>query len=126
MIAGKRFVIAGLSRLTTRVARVLAARGAVVTVIRGTEGEDLVPLLGEHVRVQQAGSDRASALHAADLAGSMALLALADNDLANLQVAVSARQIAPEAPAWRGSGPVPMPTMGRAGASGAICRAAPT
>src|SRR5437762_3070710 len=65
MIAGKRFVIAGLSRLTTRVARVLAARDAEVTVIRGSEGEELVPLLDERVRVQRAGSDRASTLRAA-------------------------------------------------------------
>jgi hypothetical protein len=50
MIAGKRFVICGLSRLTTRVARRLAERQAEVIVIRGAEGGELVGMLGEGCR----------------------------------------------------------------------------
>lgn len=38
MIVGKRFVICGLSRLTTRVVKILAERGAEVVIVRGAEG----------------------------------------------------------------------------------------
>lgn len=97
-MAAKRFVISGLSRLTTRVAQALSARQADVVVLRGPEGDELVPLLGEEVRVLCASGDRADALRAAGVEGAACLLALADDDLANLQAAVTARELAPDVP----------------------------
>jgi Trk K+ transport system NAD-binding subunit len=98
MIAGKRFVICGLSRLTTRVARRLSERQAKVVVIHLDDGSDLVPLLGDGVRVLPGRSDLEEALQAAGVTGAACLLALADDDLLNLQTAVLARQIAPDVP----------------------------
>jgi Trk K+ transport system NAD-binding subunit len=98
MIRGKRFIICGLSRLTTRVAQALTERQAHVVVIRGAEGEELVPLLGKDVHVQCAGGDRTSALRAAGVAEAACVLALGEDDLTNLHVAVAAREIAPEVP----------------------------
>jgi Trk K+ transport system NAD-binding subunit len=98
MIAGKCFVIYGLSRLAVRVARILTERQAEVVVVHGTEGEELLPLLGEGVRVLADASDRAGALRAAGAAGAACLLALSDEDLNNLQAAVAARELAPDVP----------------------------
>jgi Trk K+ transport system NAD-binding subunit len=118
MIAGKRFVICGLSRLATRVAPMLAGRGAEVVVVRGAEGADLVELLGPTVAWPSGGTDslsasgragggvrvvcaegmREAALRGAGVGEAACLLALAEDDLANLRAAVVAREIAPEVP----------------------------
>jgi Trk K+ transport system NAD-binding subunit len=98
MIAGKRFVIWGLSRLTTRVARRLAERQAEVIVVHVGEGDELAPLLGESVRLHHVRGNPEEALRAAGATEAACLLALADDDLANLQAAVLARRIAPEVP----------------------------
>jgi Trk K+ transport system NAD-binding subunit len=98
MIAGKRFVICGLNRLTTTVAQRLSERLAEVVVVRDEEGEALVPLLGEQVRVLQAEDDREESLRTAGVTEAACLLALGDDDMANLQIAVLARRIAPDVP----------------------------
>jgi Trk K+ transport system NAD-binding subunit len=98
MIRGKRFIICGLSRLTTRVAQALSERQAHVVVIRGAEGEELVPLLAKNVQIRFAGGDRTGSLRAAGVEEAACVLALGDDDLTNLQVAVAAREIAPDVP----------------------------
>src|SRR5512145_908875 len=99
MIAGKRFVIWGLSRLTTRVVGALTARRAEVVVVReGGEKNHLLPLLGADVNVVNAEGDRELALREAGVALASCLLALADDDLTNLQAAVTANALAPGLP----------------------------
>jgi Trk K+ transport system NAD-binding subunit len=98
MIAGKRFVICGLSRLTTRVAKILAERGAEVVIVRGAEGEELVGRVESEARVLSMAGDREGALRAAGVSQAACLLALADDDMANLQTTVAAREIAPKVP----------------------------
>jgi Trk K+ transport system NAD-binding subunit len=66
--AGERFVICGLSRLTVRVARSLAARDADVVVVAGDEGGDLALLLDEPIRVLRARGDREEAPRTAEAA----------------------------------------------------------
>jgi Trk K+ transport system NAD-binding subunit len=85
MIAGKRFVICGLSRLTTRVARILAARGAEVVIVRGAEGDELVELVEGEARVIRMSGDREGALRAAGVAEAACLLALAEEDMVTLR-----------------------------------------
>jgi Trk K+ transport system NAD-binding subunit len=98
MIAGRRYVICGLSRLTTRVAQALDARQAEVVIIHGSAAEGLAELLGEKVRLVPQQGSREEALRAAGLQEASCLLALDDDDLSNLQMAVTAHGIAPAVP----------------------------
>ena len=95
MLTGRRFVIWGLSRLSVRVARALAAQRAVVTVVllRG-EADERRAMLGAGVTVLEASAEEAGeALARAGLAGADCLLALSENDLDNLRGAVAARDL---------------------------------
>jgi Trk K+ transport system NAD-binding subunit len=104
-LAGKRFVITGLSRLTVRVATALHARGGGVTVI-APDGQDGSAArerssLGTHLPdgVETiAGSDLEETLPRAALAGAECLLALDDDDLQNLAAAVTCHALEPTVP----------------------------
>ncbi|MGI4790028.1 MAG: NAD-binding protein [Janthinobacterium lividum] len=100
MLSGKYFVIWGLSRLSVRVARTLAAGRATVTVIRlRGETETLLPRLGEGVQVKEAPLEAdAMTLRAAGLDQAACLLALSDSDQDNLHAVVAAREAAPGVP----------------------------
>jgi Trk K+ transport system NAD-binding subunit len=99
MISGKRYVIAGLNRLTARVAPQLAARGAEVVVLHGTEPEDvLADLLGDTVQRLAVRDISDDALRDAGIAGADCLLALSEEDMVNIRTTVLAREIAPEVP----------------------------
>jgi hypothetical protein len=82
----ERFVIAGVSRLTVRVAGLLVARGAEVVVVgadapivSGRPGSrTLASLLGDSVSHQPDDGDPHAALAAAGLSTASCLLALAD------------------------------------------------
>ncbi len=100
MLTGKRFVIWGLSRLSVRVARTLAAGRANVTVVRLRGDTDtLGSLLGPDIQTQDALTEETGeALRTAGLAGAHCLLALSETDLDNLRAAVAARETAPDVP----------------------------
>jgi Trk K+ transport system NAD-binding subunit len=98
IIAGRRFVIHGLSRLTVRVARLLAEDLAEVVVVAHEEGRPLAPLLGNTAQVVWADGDQEAAFAQAGLAGSQALLVLGEDDLHNLQAAVVGNALAPAVP----------------------------
>ncbi len=100
MLNGRRFVIWGLSRLSVRVAKALAAGRATVTVMRlRGEADTLRPLLGPDIQTLEALTEEAGeTLRAAGLAGANCLLALSESDLENLRAAVAARETAPEVP----------------------------
>ena len=103
-LAGKRFVIVGLTRLTVRVSRLIVERGGEVTVVledaggpTATGSSSLTHRLPEGVRVVESHDVEAS-LEEADLGESSCLLALADDDLANLAAAVACHAFHPEVP----------------------------
>jgi len=100
MLQGQRFVICGVSRLAVRVARVLTASHADVTVLRRqSEGSALVRLLPPAANlVESVAEDDVKAMQGAGLAEAACLLALADDDLDNLRAAVTAREVAPDVP----------------------------
>jgi Trk K+ transport system NAD-binding subunit len=98
IIAGRRFVIHGLSRLTVRVARLLAEDLAEVVVVAHEKGRPLAPLLGDIAQLVWADGDQEAALAQAGLAGSQALLVLGEDDLHNLQAAVIGNALAPAVP----------------------------
>lgn len=100
MLAGKRFVIWGLSRLTVQVARVLSGRQAEVVLVRNPadKSESLLALLGDEVRIQNMERDLETALREADLPSASCLLTLSDDDLTNVQAAVTAFALAPQVP----------------------------
>ena len=99
-LAGKRYVIVGLTRLTVRVSRLIVERGGDVTVVLADDGAadgSLAHRLPEGVGVIES-HDVEAALDEAELAGSTCLLALADDDLANLSAAVACHAFHPEVP----------------------------
>lgn len=98
MIAGRRYVIWGLSRLTTRVAQALLARQAEVVILHGGGEDGLAELLSEEIRLTRLRGPRDAALRDAGLEGASCLLALDDDDLSNLQMAVTAHEVAPAVP----------------------------
>jgi hypothetical protein len=61
IIAGRRFVIHGLSRLTVRVARLLAEDMAEVVVIAHEDGPPLAPVLGDTAHVVWSTGDQEAA-----------------------------------------------------------------
>jgi Trk K+ transport system NAD-binding subunit len=103
-LAGKRFVIVGLTRLTVRVSRLIADRSGEVTIVTGDGGAPdggagggLTGRLPKGVRVIES-HDMEAALDEAAVGGSSCLLALADDDLANLAAAVACHAFHPEVP----------------------------
>ncbi len=97
MLHEKRFVIAGLSRLSVRVALRLAA--ARITVLRPSgEGDELVRLLPEGVDVVTAEAGHEFPYSETALDSAAAILALSEDDFANLRVAVVAKELAPNTP----------------------------
>jgi Trk K+ transport system NAD-binding subunit len=100
MLAGKLFVICGLSRLSARVARSLREQGADVSLIMyDRDPASMTQILPDGVAVHTATAESAaSALRAIGLQRASCLLALDEDDLANLRSTVSARSIAPNVP----------------------------
>lgn len=98
IIAGRRFVIHGLSRLTVRVARALAEDRAEVVVVAHDAGRPLAPLLGDAAHVVWSSDDTEGALAEAGLSHAQAFLVLGDDDLHNLQAAVVGNAMAPAVP----------------------------
>lgn len=97
-LAGKRMVIAGLSRLAVRITQLLAVGGADAVVVTDDDPSTLAGSLGPSVRVIQVEGDLEDALRRADLPGADCLLAVADDDLANLRSTLAAREVAPHVP----------------------------
>jgi Trk K+ transport system NAD-binding subunit len=95
-----RFVLAGLSRLTVRVAKLLASEpGADVVVLAGVgDGPELRALLPAGTAVVVSGEDPQAALASVVTAGTRAILALDDDDRANLRVALASDAVAPDVP----------------------------
>src|SRR4029079_19121711 len=98
VVADHRFVIAGLSRLTVRVARPLAGPGVDVVVLTRHEDGELAERLQGVARIERRQADREETLRRIGLPGAEALLALDDEDLENLSVAVAAAVVAPDVP----------------------------
>jgi Trk K+ transport system NAD-binding subunit len=98
IIAGRRFVIHGLSRLTVRVARLLAEDMAEVVVVGEERHGHLARLLGDTARVMWAGGDLDQDLEKAGLLQAQGFLVLGDEDLENLQAAVVGSAVAPAVP----------------------------
>jgi Trk K+ transport system NAD-binding subunit len=101
MIQQRRcYIVVGLSRLSVRVVRRLAATNAEVLVIRtSTETPGLVRLLPEGVTILLAEPEQESELLVeANLIAADALLALSDDDLTNVRAAVAAHRLAPDIP----------------------------
>jgi Trk K+ transport system NAD-binding subunit len=96
----KRFLIHGLSRLTVRVANTLTEEGASVTVLRhDNEGGDLLSSLPPAVHVVTVNAEKYDrTLIEAGVAGADCLLALGDDDLANLRAGVAAQAVAGHVP----------------------------
>jgi Trk K+ transport system NAD-binding subunit len=94
----RRYVVSGMSRLTVRVARVLAERGAAVCVATTTSRPELESLLEASATVVSSPGDLDAALEAAALDHTSCLLALSDDDLENLHAALHAAETAPDVP----------------------------
>jgi Trk K+ transport system NAD-binding subunit len=99
MLAGERhYVPTGLSRLTVRIADLLRARGATVTVVADEGDQDLEERLAPGVRLVRGSASAAHRLHEAGVEGSDCLLALSEDDLENLRVVAAAHEVAPTVP----------------------------
>jgi Trk K+ transport system NAD-binding subunit len=94
----RRFVIVGLTRLSRRVARLLADPDCEVVFVLN-ESERVPDGLPQGAsRVVYRGGDMDGALREAGLVGAECLLALSDDDLENLNAAVAARSVASDVP----------------------------
>jgi Trk K+ transport system NAD-binding subunit len=98
IVAGRRFVIHGLSRLTVRVARLLAEDFAEVVIIAAEDARRLAPLLGDTAHVVWSSGDLEADLTEAGVTQAQAFLVLGDDDLENLQAAVVGNALAPATP----------------------------
>jgi Trk K+ transport system NAD-binding subunit len=98
IIAGRRFVIHGLSRLTVRVARLLAEKSAEVVVVAHEDARSLAPLLGDSAHVLWSTGDTEADLAGAGLSQAQALLVLGEEDLTNLQAVVVGNALSPTVP----------------------------
>jgi Trk K+ transport system NAD-binding subunit len=96
--SARRYVIVGLSRVGVRVARRLAGEGAEVAVIAWEGERDLAPLLNGTAKVIDGMADVEGCLREAGLPGSECLLVLSEDDMANLNAAVTSGAVAPEVP----------------------------
>lgn len=102
MLAGQRYILCGLSRLTVRVAKRLSANHAQVVVVPLGEGhERLLSDLDTDTEIvtPKPGEDLVRTLETAGIGQAHCLLALAEDDLDNLRAVVAAREVAPEVPA---------------------------
>jgi Trk K+ transport system NAD-binding subunit len=91
-------VIVGLSRVGVRVARRLADQGGEVAVIAWEGERDLVPLLNGTAKLVDGVADVEGCLREAGLPDSECLLALSEDDMANLNAAVASGAVAPGVP----------------------------
>jgi Trk K+ transport system NAD-binding subunit len=98
IVAGRRFVIHGLSRLTVRVARLLAEELAEVVVVAAEDTRRLAPMLGDTAHVVWGSGDLEADLTEARVSRAQAFLVLGDDDLENLQAAVVGNALAPATP----------------------------
>jgi len=98
IFAGRRFVIHGLSRLTVRVARLLAEELAEVIVVAPEEARRMAPLLGDTAHVVWASGDLEADLREAAVSQAQGFLVLGDEDLENLQAAVVGNALSPATP----------------------------
>jgi len=93
----QRYVLVGLSRLTARVAEALAPDKNRVVVLYSPEEASLLPLLHPEVNSILM-TDRHQGLRDAVLTEADSLLALSDDDMQNLRVALTGHEIAPDVP----------------------------
>jgi len=103
MLEGRRFVIAGLSRLTVRLVETLTEHHAEVVVIGdplrdGERAAEAMSMLPDDVRVVVPGRDHDQAFLDAGLLDASGLLALSDDDLENLRYVADAHELAPDVP----------------------------
>jgi len=103
MLEGRRFVIAGLSRLTVRLVETLTDHHAEVVVIGdpirdGERAAEAMSMLPDDVRVVVPGRDHDQAFLDAGLLDASGLLALSDDDLENLRYVADAHELAPGVP----------------------------
>lgn len=97
MIRGRKFVIFGLSRLTTGVVAALSPQRNEVVVLHAPAAADLLGMVDSNARLISV-RDRREALREAGLENADSLLALADDDLENLHAVLAAHEIAPHVP----------------------------
>ncbi len=97
MPSGQRMVLTGMSRLTVRVAHLLAERGARVVVITDDD-EPLLDALPRDAEVVLDTGPLTRSLNAARVATADCLLALSEHDIDNLRVAAVAHDLAPDVP----------------------------
>lgn len=99
MPPGDRFVLAGLSRLTLRVAQLLLERGAAVTVMTTDDDDrDLVDLLPDGVDRASERGPWANRFRDTRLEECTCLLVLSEDDLENLRIVAAAHDVAPDVP----------------------------
>jgi Trk K+ transport system NAD-binding subunit len=98
LIVGRRFVIHGLSRLTIRVARMLAQEMADVVILAPERDRGMAAHLDEGAPVIWVAGPLEAALEEAGLSGAQGLLVLGEEDRENLHAAVVAHAIAPAIP----------------------------
>jgi len=105
VLTGRRFVIAGLSHLTVRVAATLVDQHASVCVLGdpdtspdGHEVLDDLGDLGDQITFIPTGHDRDKALLDAGVIGADGFLAVADEDLENYRYVADAHELAPGVP----------------------------
>jgi Trk K+ transport system NAD-binding subunit len=98
IIAGRRFVVHGLSRLTVRVTRLLAEELAEVVVVGADRDRALAPLVDGVAHVVWATEDLEDDLRQAGITQSQAFLVLGEDDMENLQAAVVGNALAPATP----------------------------
>lgn len=95
---GDLYVVAGVTRLTVPVVEGLARMGADVVVVATKPDPVFQPLLDRLVTVIPALEGREAAFREAELHRARCLLALAEDDLENVQSTVIAHKIAPDVP----------------------------
>ena len=98
LIVGRRFVIHGLSRLTVRVARVLAEEMAEVVIVAAERDRAMAAHLGEGAGVVWITGPVEEAFAEAGLTGAQGLLVLGEEDRENLHAAVVGHALAPAVP----------------------------
>lgn len=100
MLAGKSYIVAGISRLGLRLIRMLCGQNAhVICVQLGDDDRKLVAQLPDTVAAIQAGDrDLVELFRQISEPGLCCLLAVSDNDLDNIRCCVAAREVTPDVP----------------------------
>lgn len=98
MQSERRLVIAGLSRLSLRVAELLAEPGTDLVIVAWPGERSLAGMLPRGTRLVEGSPQREETLLRAGLAQADSLLVLSEDDLENLNMAVAANVVAPEVP----------------------------